>query len=144
MFKMVMTLSVKIGVKLNSNTFELVIETLLQHNKWKEALLLIRTMDALGYKPSIGVCVVLVEMLERAKEYKAVLALYNYMEQKSYDFSENAAVNGVFQRLAKGAIGGANTSLSTLLGEADAGDRMMDTSSDSRLTAVPTNRMYYE
>lgn len=141
MFKMVMTLSVKIGVKLNSNTFELVIETLLQHNKWKEALLLIRTMDTLGYKPSIGVCVVLVKLLERAREYKAVLALYNYMERKGYDFYENAIINGVFKSLVKVAAGGANATLHALHreAEADARDGLMDTSNDDSFVAVPTS-----
>lgn len=131
MFKMVMTLSVKAGVKLNSNTFELVIEALLQHSKWKESLLLIRTMDSLGYKPSIGVCVVLVEVLERAREYKAALALYNYMGRKGYDFYDNPIINGAFKRLVKVAAGGVNASLPTPTMHVDSEDSMMSPSAQA-------------
>jgi len=96
-----MTMSLKEGAKINGNTFDLVIEALLEDGKWKESLLLVRAMDKLGFQPSLDVCVALVEVLERAKQYRAVLALYKYMEAKGYDFYENAILNGIFKRLVK-------------------------------------------
>ena len=99
--KMVMMMSLKEDAKINSNTFGLVIEALLESNKWKESLLLVRAMDKLGFQPSLNVCVTLVEVLERAKQYRAVLAVYRYMESKGYDFYENSILNGIFKRLVQ-------------------------------------------
>jgi hypothetical protein len=42
-----------------------------------------------------------VEVLERAKQYRAVLAVYRYMESKGYDFYENSILNGIFKRLVQ-------------------------------------------
>lgn len=42
---MVMAISHKEGARINVNTFELVIESLLQEDKWKESLLLLKTME---------------------------------------------------------------------------------------------------
>jgi hypothetical protein len=106
MFKMVMSLTSQPDARLNGNTFELALEALLEHTRWKEALLLVQTMDRAGHHPSLGVCVLLVERLERAKEYRAALALYTYMERKGYDCYENAVLNGVFERLVKSAAMG--------------------------------------
>jgi len=111
MFRMVMTMSLKEGVRVNGNTFELVIEALLETCKWKESLQLIRAMDKLEFRPSLQVCVQLVEVLEQAREYKAVLAMYKYMERQGYDFYENAILNGVFKRLVKVASLGARADL---------------------------------
>ena len=99
MFRMVMAISVKENIRLNGNTFELVIEELLRENKWKESLLVIRAMEQHSFKPSIAVCVTLVEQLERARQFKAVLAMYRYMVKYGYDFYENTILNGVFKRL---------------------------------------------
>jgi hypothetical protein len=130
MFKMVMSLTSQPDARLNGNTFELVLETLLEHTRWKEALLLVQTMDRAGHQPSLGVCVLLVEQLERAREYRAALALYTYMERKGYDFYENAVLNGVFKRLVKmaavsvpaaGFSGGSGTG-ATLEGGAEVAD----------------------
>ena len=151
MYNMVMTLGGKEWVRINSNTFELVLEALLEDHKkllqqvqlegnsksincsdksgkvtkfkrktrnsvaadaasavavvidpdrrWKEALLVIRTMDKCGFRPSLGICVVLVEVLEKARQYRAVLALYNYMVMRGYDFYENTIINSAFKRL---------------------------------------------
>jgi pentatricopeptide repeat protein len=111
MFRMVMTMSLKEGVRVNGNTFELVIEALLETSKWKESLQLIRAMDKLEFRPSLQVCVQLVEVLEQAREYKAVLAMYKYMERQGYDFYENTILNGVFKRLVKVASLGARADL---------------------------------
>ena len=43
--------------------------------------------------------VTLVELLERARQYRAVLALYRVMVRDGYDFYENTVLNGVFKRL---------------------------------------------
>lgn len=99
MFKMVMAISSKEGARINSNTFELTIEALMEVDKWKESLLLLRTMERLGFKPSLEVYVALCEKLEKAREYKAVLALYKAMGAQGYDFYENPVLNGVFKRL---------------------------------------------
>jgi len=76
MFKMVMAISHKEGAKINANTFELVIEAVLEVGQWREALLLIQSMERLSFRPSMDIYVGLVEQLERARQYKAVLALY--------------------------------------------------------------------
>ena len=107
-----MTLCRKEQSKINANTFELAMETMLELNKWREALQLMSAMDSIGYKPSIGVCVELVEQLEKAREYKAVLAVYHFLEFRGYDFYENALMDKVFKRLVKVAaigIGMGNT-----------------------------------
>ena len=55
MFKMVLNISQKDGAKINSNTFEIVIEALLAEARWKESLVLIRAMERLSFKPSLQV-----------------------------------------------------------------------------------------
>ena len=45
--------------------------------------------------------VTLVELLERARQYRAVLALYRVMVRDGYDFYENTVLNGVFKRLGR-------------------------------------------
>lgn len=57
MFKMVLGISQKDGAKINSNTFEIAIESLLEEHKWKEAMILVRAMDKLSFKPSLEVCI---------------------------------------------------------------------------------------
>lgn len=51
------------------------------------------------FQPSLETYVALVERLEKAREYKAVLALYRAMVAQGYDFYENSVLNGVFKRL---------------------------------------------
>jgi len=99
MFKMVMAITLKDEVKINGNTFELVIEALLGESKWKESLILIKTMDKLGLKPSLETCVSLVEQLEKARQYKAAIAMYRVMTREGYDFYENTVLDGIFKRL---------------------------------------------
>lgn len=146
---MVMAISHKEGARINVNTFELVIESLLLEDKWKESLLLLKTMEKvrasgwvggcplclrtshtfthvfdsfyffssrnicrsanfpicpspnpqMQFQPSLETYVALVERLEKAREYKAVLALYRAMVGQGYDFYENSVLNGVFKRL---------------------------------------------
>lgn len=98
---MLIALAAQPQARLNSNSFELVLEALLDNSKWKEALLVLRTMDQQGHRPSTAVCVRLVEILEKERQYKAALALYNYMERKSYDFYANGVLNEIFKRLVK-------------------------------------------
>ena len=99
MFQMIMAISAKEEVKINSNTFELVIEALLDLGKWKESLLLIRTMDKMGFSPSIAVYVALVEQLEKARQYKIVLALYRLMSRDGHSFYENPVLNTLFKKI---------------------------------------------
>ena len=40
------------------------------------------------------VYVSLIELLEKARQYKAVLALYKVMARDGYDFYENVVLNG--------------------------------------------------
>ena len=56
-------------------------------------------MDKCNYKPSLQICVSLIGQLEKAREYKAVFALYRYMIKQGYDFYENTFLNDVFKRL---------------------------------------------
>eukprot|EP00596_Hydrurales_sp_CCMP1899_P000718 CAMPEP_0119044370 /NCGR_PEP_ID=MMETSP1177-20130426/30952_1 /TAXON_ID=2985 /ORGANISM="Ochromonas sp, Strain CCMP1899" /LENGTH=540 /DNA_ID=CAMNT_0007014397 /DNA_START=865 /DNA_END=2487 /DNA_ORIENTATION=+ len=99
MFKMVMAVSYKEGARINGNTFELCIEAVIEQGQWKEALLLIQSMERLSFKPSMQTYVSLVELLEKARQYRAVLALYRVMVKDGYDFYENTVLNGVFKRL---------------------------------------------
>jgi len=108
MFKMVMAISRKEDAKINGNTFEIVMESLLAESRWKESVQLIRVMDSFGFQPSINICVSLVEQLEKARQYKAVFALYRYMVKNGYDFYENSFLNGVFKRLVSVAAKGIN------------------------------------
>lgn len=138
MFKMVMAISSKEGARINCNTFELTIEALMEVDKWKESLLLLRTMERLGFKPSLEVYVALCEKLEKAREYKAVLALYKAMGAQGYDFYENSVLNGVFKRLVSvvgkvgkvdesavplAAVAGLQLELEDLLLEEERGDK---------------------
>ena len=43
---------------------------------FQESLQLINMMDKLSYRPSILLCVALTEQLEKARQYKAVFAVY--------------------------------------------------------------------
>lgn len=99
MFKMVLAISNKEGARINANTFELVIESLLEVDKWKEALLLLKTMEKMSFQPSLDTYVALCEKLEKAREYKAVLALYRAMVAQGFDFYENVVLNGLFKRM---------------------------------------------
>ena len=99
MFKMVVAISAKEGARINLNTFEIVIEALLETDKWKEALLIVKTMEKMGFKPTIETYVGLCERLEKAREYKAVLAIYRTMVAQGYDFYENGLLNGIMKRL---------------------------------------------
>ena len=103
---MVMTISAKDDARLNGNTFEIVMEAMLEEGKWREPLLLLRTMERLGFKATMNVCVSLAELLERNRQYKAVLALYKVMVRYGYDFYENDILNGVFKRLVSVAASG--------------------------------------
>ena len=99
MYRMVMSISKKEGARINGNTFELVIEALLEQDKWQEALTILSTMEDLQFKPSLAVYVNLVERLEKAKEFKAVMALYRAMVRDGYDFYENTVLNGIFKKI---------------------------------------------
>lgn len=101
MFKMVIGISQKETAKskINSNTFEIVIESMLAADKWKEAMILVQTMEKLDFKPSVQICVALVEKLERARQYKSVMAMYKLMVRYEYDFYENGVLNLIFKRM---------------------------------------------
>lgn len=63
-------------------------------------------MDKLNIRATLSVCVNLAELLERAREYRAVLALYRVMTRYGYDFYENDILNGMFKRLVNVAAEG--------------------------------------
>lgn len=50
-------------------------------------------------KPSLKVCVDVIDLLEKQRQYKLVFQLYRYMIQQGYDFYENRLLNDVFKRL---------------------------------------------
>lgn len=118
MFQMVIAITSKDkDVKINSNTFELVIEALLEESKWKESLLLVRTMEKLSFTPSIRVYTTLIEQLEKARQYKVVFALYRMMARDGYSFYENNILNGVFKRLVNLAAVGIDADLQRAVSE---------------------------
>lgn len=112
MFKMVMSLSAKEDTRVNSNSFELTLEAMVEEGRWREPLLVIRAMQSLDFKPSVQICVRLVQILEAAKQYKAALALYRVMDQDGVDFYENDILNGVFKRLVRTVAGSVAADLS--------------------------------
>ena len=87
MYRMAKQISKKEGAKINGNTFELVIEALLEHGKWREALSILAIMDDTQFKPSLAIYVAMVESLERAKQFRAVMTLYRAMVRDGYDFT---------------------------------------------------------
>merc|ERR1711871_985272 len=99
MYRMVVEICKKDGAKINGNTFELVIEALLEKGKWKEALETLNLMDKMQFKPSLSVYVALVEKLEKAKQFKAVMTLYRAMVRDGYDFYENTVLNSIFKNI---------------------------------------------
>lgn len=50
-------------------------------------------------KPSLKVCVDVIDLLEKQRQYKLVFQLYRYMIKQGYDFYENRLLNDVFKRL---------------------------------------------
>lgn len=96
MLKMAMSIIEKEQAKINANTFEIVIEALLEAKLWKQTLSMISLMEKYGFKPQIQVYVSLIELLEQARQYKAVLALYRVMARNGYDFYENPVLNGEY------------------------------------------------
>ena len=101
--------------KVSSNTFEIVIESLIEQGQWKNALILVKTMDKLCFKPSLQVCITLLDQLEKARQYKAAFAMYRYMVQSGYDFYENSLLNDVFKRLVSVAAKGIEAELADLM-----------------------------
>ena len=99
MYRMVVDICKKDGAKINGNTFELVIEALLEIDKWKEALTTLSLMENMQFKPSLAVYVTLVEKLEKAKQFKAVMTLYRAMVRDGYDFYENTVLNSIFKKI---------------------------------------------
>lgn len=99
MYRMVVDICKKEGAKINGNTFELVIEALLEIDQWKEALSTLSLMEDMQFKPSLAVYVTLVEKLEKAKQFKAVMTLYRAMVRDGYDFYENTVLNSIFKKI---------------------------------------------
>ncbi len=99
MYRMAMQISKKEGAKINGNTFELVIEALLELDKWQEALGILTIMEDTQFKPTLAIYVTLVERLEKAKQFRAVMALYRAMVRDGYDFYENTVLNGIFKKI---------------------------------------------
>jgi hypothetical protein len=64
------------------------------------SLMLLLTYPTLSHS-LLQTYVTLVELLERARQYRAVLALYRVMVRDGYDFYENTVLNGVFKRLGR-------------------------------------------
>ena len=119
MYRMLISLYSKENVRLNANSYELTLEALLELNMWKEALIIVKLMNKSVFAPSLEVanfiflftaaqflhckitcffcsqaCTRLVEVLERARQYKAVLAVYRLMDTYGYDLYENDVLNG--------------------------------------------------
>jgi pentatricopeptide repeat protein len=118
MYRMLISLCNKENVRLNANTYELTIEALLEQSMWKEALVILKLMNQSVFVPSLEVssfifisaptstcaailhvsffqtCTRFVTVLEKARQYKAVLAVYRLMDTYGYDLYENDVLNG--------------------------------------------------
>lgn len=55
MYKMLIVISKKENAKINANSFELVIEALLEKGDWKQTLILLQIMEKLQIRPSLSV-----------------------------------------------------------------------------------------
>jgi hypothetical protein len=55
MYKMLVSLCSKEGVRLNANSYELTIEALLEQGMWKEALIIIKLMNQSVFIPTLEV-----------------------------------------------------------------------------------------
>jgi pentatricopeptide repeat protein len=99
MFRMINALGARDNAKINGNSYELVIEALVDEGLWRESMVLVAEMDKRDYTLRLELCVRLVEVLEKARQYRVVLALYRKMVTKGYDFYENEILNDVFKRL---------------------------------------------
>eukprot|EP00981_Chlorochromonas_danica_P012152 scaffold4562_cov183-Ochromonas_danica.AAC.2 len=110
MFKMIMQLVHKEGIRMNANAFELVVESLLEFpNKHKDILYLLQTMDRLGHRLSLDNCVAFIQYLESQRQYKIALGMYKYMIKQGYEFYENKLLNDIFTRMIKLAgLGGSD------------------------------------
>ena len=108
MYRMLLGLSAREGSKINVNSYELTIEALLGVDMWKEALLIVKLMNQSVFQPSLETCTRVVEALERARQYKAVLAMYRLMDNYGYDFYENDVLNGIFKKIVNVAAKGIN------------------------------------
>ena len=108
MYRMLVGLSANEGSKINVNSYELTIEALLDANMWREALLIVKLMNQSIFQPSLETCTRVVEALEKARQYKAVLAMYRLMDNYGYDFYENDVLNGIFKNIVNVAAKGVN------------------------------------
>jgi pentatricopeptide repeat protein len=106
MYRMLIGLSAKEGSRINVNSYELTIEALLDIGMWKESLLIVKLMNQSVFQPSLETCTRVVEALERARQYKAVLAMYRLMDNYGYDFYENDVLNGIFKNIVNVAAKG--------------------------------------
>ena len=113
MFRMITMLSNRDGAKINGNSIELTIEALLEKDMWREAIVMVSSMEEMSFQLSLELCVRLVEVLERNRQYKAVLALYKRMANNGFDFYEQEFLNGVFKRLVEVAAISAGADLAS-------------------------------
>jgi pentatricopeptide repeat domain-containing protein 1 len=103
MYRMVLALS-RSGCQsgsfqVNFNTFQIALEKLISLERCHECMVLIKEMDRHNLQPDLQLCVDIVQVLERSRQYRAVFAMYQLMVRHNYQFYENAALNGVFKRL---------------------------------------------
>ena len=56
MLRMAMSIIQREDAKINGNTFEIVIEALLEEKMWKQTLSMLNIMEKYGFKPQIQVC----------------------------------------------------------------------------------------
>jgi hypothetical protein len=99
---MVMALAHKENVRMNANTFELVIEALLEHpNQHQEIVSIIQLMDRHSYQLALDTCVACIQYLESQRHYRLALWMYQYMIHHGYEFYENKLLNEIFVKLIK-------------------------------------------
>lgn len=106
-------LATKDAAILNANSFEIVVETVIAQERWKDALFLLREMEKHDVRPSIQSCTNLIYLLEKNREYRAALAIYRYMLKYGYDFYENELLNQLFKKMLMIASLGSDLSHAT-------------------------------
>lgn len=99
LFAFAMQIVKKDKMKMNANTFEIVLETLVAESRWQDALALLQEMIRQQFHPSSISCTNLIHLLAQHEQHRAALVLYQYMLEERYDLSDHPQLQELFPRL---------------------------------------------
>lgn len=99
LFAFAMQIVKKDKMKMNANTFEIVLETLVAESRWQDALALLQEMIRQQFHPSSISCTNLIHLLAQHEQHRAALVLYQYMLEERYDLSDHPQLQELFPKL---------------------------------------------